>query len=775
LVIKVRPDYIGGGMEMANHKTELLYILVAIVTVLSLCALCTPANAGVSPDVGRDIYPGDSIIIGETNLNFFNATGGSISAGVILSNWENSNIVIPFSGSFDSSRYDDELVPGEYIIVVIVIDKEGNAEYVIESYMFFISPKLEVTATVNGEDFDWVTRGGDILFEMDTNMWIIDGLQPNYITYKLLDPSGESVQLFDITGVPVTYIDVSEGDVIFSMLNTAGMRTGVYTLSIKSDPDTNNGLDVEGNETSFEVRSNGVTIEASEETQTVTEDIVFTVYTTPHTTVTVDVTWGRESKVKFGAGGTSALGLSDEDGEFKTSAVFADTGAYEITATEDIMGTTDSIFVEIVPYKTELDVDKDPPIYHIGENVKITGSATAGSKITLKIEDNVVARELDVDGFDYTWQTEDKKPGSYKIAIWVEGEGSPFSDPFQDPPDASLSLVLIRGGLIATPSAEFVALGDKFTIKGIVPGRDYVDILTIAPDGGGGRGFDPDDISDDTGVDVPGLTYETTGVDTDGEFETEDITVGEDVDTGTYLIAALNYGRDGVWGKSRSRNDDLLNVTSNNNIAVLGAKTTDQLLAMLKDKTINAAGTDDLLGIATISVEKGFVTLDELEDVPLGKKIEITGTTNRQEDTPLIVTVEGLEETTPKLKPRIAEVKEDDKTFYNTFSISVDTKSTNIGTYEVTADDGDGHTASTTVTILPAEEHSVTVSTTPTPKTEDQEPETGEEAEKPPTKTTTPTPTPTEEPAEQPGFGMPLCIAGLLLTVVVLLRRRNKR
>jgi hypothetical protein len=755
-------------MEMANHKTELLHIIVAIVTVLSLCAMCAPANAGVSPDDGRAIYPGDSSIIGETNLNFFNATGGSISAGVILSNWVNSHIVIPFDGPFDSSRYDDELVPGEYVIRVI---KDGTVS--IESYIYFVSPTLVSSIEVNGEEFDWVTRGADMTIKADTNLWIITGSRPNYITYKLLDPRGK--QLSEVNGVSVSDIDVSATGMNTITINTAGMTTGTYTLSIVTDPDTNNGLDAEGNKTSFEVRSKGVTIEASEETQTVTEDIVFTVYTTPHTTVTVDVTWGRESKVKFSAGGTFDTGLSDEEGEFKTSAVFADTGAYEITATEDIMGTTDSIFVEIVPYKAELDVDKDPPTYHIGENVKITGSSTAGDSITLKIEDVVVATGLDVDGFDYTWQTEDKSPDSYKIAIWVEGPDPPFSDPFQDPPDASLSLVLIRGGLIATPSADFVALGDKFKIEGIVPGRESVDILTIAPDGGGGRGLDPSDIFDDTNgkLDAPGLRYETSGVDTDGEFETEDIAVGEDVDTGTYLIAALNYGRDGVWGKSL--NDNLLEVLSNDYVSPLGVKTTDQLLAIVKDRTINAAGTDDLLGIATISVEKGFVTLDELEDVPLGKKIEITGTTNRQEDTPIIVTVEGLEETTPKLKPRIAEVEEDDKTFYNTFSISFDTTSTNIGTYEVTADDGDGHTASTTVTILPAEEFSVTVSTTPTPKTEDQEPETGEEAEKPPAKATTSTPTPTEEPAEQPGFGMPLSIAGLLLTVVVLLRRRTNR
>ena len=759
---------------MANSKSVSWHIIALTVILISLCAFCAPAHAGVSPDDGRSIYPGDSIIVGETNLNFFNATDGLISEGVILSNWADSHIVIPFNGSFDSSNYEDELVPGEYIIVVIVIDDEGYANYVIESYIFFVSPKLVVTTEVNGEEFDWITRGGDIFFEVNTNMWIIAGNESNFITYKLLDPYGAAEQLFDINGVPLTYIDVSGGDVFFLMLNTSGMRTGVYTLSMETDPDTNNGLDVEGPETSFEVRSKGVTIEANKEKQTVTKDIVFTISTTPHTPISLDVTWGRESKVTFGEGGTSAFGFSDKDGEFKIGASFADTGSYEITATEGIMDTTDSIFVEIVPYEAEVKTDKD--IYHIGENVKITGSSTAGDSITLKIEDEIVATGLDVDGFDYTWNTEDKSPDSYKIAIWVKGTEPPFSDPYTDPPDDSVTIMLLRGGLFVDTSADFVALSDEFTIEGIVPGRDRVDIFTIAPDGGGGSGLDPDDIFEETNhnLTASGLTYETTGVDTDGEFETEKITVGKDVDTGTYLIAALHYGRDGVWGKSGS--DNLLGVLSNNYATALGVKTTDQLLAILKYNTINAAGSDDLLGIATIKVEKGFVTLDEIEAVPLGKNIKISGTTNRQVDTSIIFTFEGLDETTPKLKPKIAKVKEDPDNFYNKFELEFDTASANIGRYEVTADDGDGHLATTTVNILLAEEPSVNVSTTPAPETEGQVEKEEEEAKKPTAKPVTPTPEPEEEAEqEQPGFELLLTIAGLLLTVTVLLRSRKRK
>jgi hypothetical protein len=742
---------------MTNHKSGSWHIIVVVsVTLISLCALCTSVNAGVSPNTGRNITPGDSVIIGETNLSFFNATGVFISEGVILSNWADSHVVIPFNGFFDSSRYEDELLPGPYVIRVVDTD---------ESSITFVSPKLNITSKVNGEEFGWVTRGGEITFNADTNMWIIAGSLPNNVTYKLLDPRGKQVS--GVNGVSLSDINVSVTGLNTSTINTTGMRTGTYTLSIETDSNTNNGLDTEGPKVSFEVKTNGVTIGTDTEKKTVTEDIVFTISTTPHTNITVNVTWGRESKVTFDAGGTFDFGLSDAAGTFTTSATFADNGDYEITATEDIKGTTDSIFVEIVPY--EVEIEADDAIYHIGKNVEISGSATAGDSITLKIEDEVAATGLAVEGFDYTWETENLAPDSYKIAIWV----LPFSDPFSDPPDASIYLVLIRGGLFVETSVDFVAIGDEFKIGGTVPGRDRVDILTIAPDGGGGKGFDIDDIYEETNykLTVSGLTYATSGVDSGGGFETEEIAVGADVDTGTYLIAALNYGRDAKWGGTL--NDTLLDVISNNYTMALGAKTTDQLLAILKDRTINAAGTDDLLGITTIKVEKGFVTLNEIENVPLGEDIKITGVSNRKVDTPIIITVEGLDETTPKLKPKVAEVKEDGGSF-NTFEVSFGTESTNIGTYEVTADDGDGHVSSTTVNILSAAEPSVNVSTTPTPGTEE-----GEESEvkteagaKKPT-----TSTPAQEPEvteEQPGFEVLFSIFGLLIAVAVLWRKQKK-
>jgi hypothetical protein len=647
-------------VKMADRSGVSWWVIAVAVILLAFCALCAPAHAGVSPDEGKFVGDNGAIIIGETSVIFFNESGEIIPYGTIRSANPDIPVFISFNGPFDSSsnEYKNDLAKTDEYEVT-----GPNGRITV----YFSPPELRAKTKVCGEEFAWVKKGDNITFEANTNLWFITNLSrdflifkgplQNNITYKLLDPSG--LQVYDINGVSLRDIDVGfdySGKNSIT-INTAGLKTGIYKLRIETDPETNNGLDTEGPEVSFEVRSKGVTMQVEPEEQATYEELVFTVSTTPYTNVSLKVTWGIDINVEFienkgnvVRGGPSAFGTSDSSGEFKAVAYFAVSGTYEITATEygcsgvvklsTRENSTASTEVKIVPFKAELEVNKDPPIYHIGENVKITGSANTGDNITLKINDDVVATNLDIEGFDYTWPTKDKPPDSYRIAIWILS----LSDPAHNPPDASISVVLIRGGLFAEPSAPFVALGDEFTIEGIVPGRDRVDIFTIAPTGGGGKGF----FVEKGGVlDASGLTYGAYGVDTDGDFETETIKVSKEVDTGTYLIAALNYGRDGIWGRSQS--DDLLAVISNNYATPLGVKTTDQLLAILKDKTINEAGSDDLLGIATISVEQGFVAVDELEDVPLGGDLKVTGTTNRQVEHSVNVS------TTPSPRTEVSE------------------------------------------------------------------------------------------------------------------------
>ena len=665
--------------EIANKNKIVPWgITVLIAALIALFVLSAPVNAGVSPAVGRAINDGDWAIIGETNLSFVNKTGWLIPNGTIRCAGKNIISDIPFEGPFDSSHYKDELSLGN-CKVISKLPEYG------EISVSFLPPILDVKTKVKGEDFSWVTRGANITFEAVTNLWIIEGPLPNTISYKLVDPYGN---------VSRTKVDVSGSDVYSLPLNTTGMRTGMYKLSIETDPATNNGLNVEGPAVSFEVRSKGVTIERKNKNKpvTVTEDIEFTIKTTPHTNITLNVTWGIPSKVKFlGVVSPPIIGRSDRTGEFIASASFMATGSFEITATEGVMGTTDSISVEIVPYEATVSTDKS--IYHIGENVKITGNADAGENIVIKINDKVVKWNAAKEGFDYTWKTEGKLPGLYKVAIWV----LPFSDPFQDPPDASKCIYLVRGGLNAKPSTGFVAQGDDFKISGKAEGRDRVEILIIAPRGGSGHGLNHTQIFKDTGgkLDAPGITRVICGLSTDGEFETDDITVPKDVDTGMYMIVVLNYGRDGVWG-TKTGTSDLLQAISYNYTSNLMIKTQEQILELIIDKTVNQPGSDDLMAVARIKVENPYLRLRDIEDVLLGSDFTVRGITNRKEGTTVAITVEGP----VKLIPKFVEVKEDTE-YNNKFETPpFSTKGARIGTYIVTADDSDRHQATKTVKIV---------------------------------------------------------------------------
>ncbi len=669
-------------------KKENLLVVSGFVLVLLLAFIAT-ASAGVGPKDGRDIGDNGTAIIGETNLRF-----DGISHGTLESTWEGSNIIIPFSTPFDTtSEYvKEKLVEGRYKVV--------GAEKTI--HVYFISPDLYVTTKVKAEDFSWVIKGDNITFEPDTNLHLIKGPQPNNITYKLENPRGG--QLYKVGNVWLINISVSTDGGI--QINTTDLEElGKYTLSIETDPGTNNGLDAEGPSIEFTVKDKcDIIIEANPEVQTINKGVVFTVTTYLLTNITLNVTSGISSNVWFQddigdvkVGGYSASGESDEEGIFKAEASFAESGLYTIKATELNTGSYDKISVTIKEFEAKFSSPAEKWYYIGKDNITIKGgSGGVGDNITIKIDDAAFKRDADVDSFEYDWPEEYKTLGMHTIKMWV----LPLSNPERDPADDSVTIILLRGGLTAEVSADYVARGDEFSIEGTAPGRNQVDVLTMAPKGGGGKGLDADDVSTETRGDLnaPGITHFTCSVDND-KYKKEKVKISKDVDTGTYQIIVLNYGLDKVWGTKTGTNNLLEAMTSGYRID-LATKTPEEILAILVDKTVGQPGSDDLMGITKIKVENGFVQLDDIEDVPLGSELKVTGVTNRETGTPVVITAEGP----TKLKPQIVTVAADDKKEYNKFEASFGTVAARIGKYTVTAVDNDEHRDTTTVNLILAEE-----------------------------------------------------------------------
>ena len=642
-------------------------VVFVFAVLISLAVLSGVANAGVSPDVGRcigDCANGTSAIIGETNLHFVNASGVSIPKGTIEATWEGGPI-IPFEGRFDS-RYAQQyegLVAGGYRV--------RSEDGALTTNITFSSPTLTINKIiVRGREYTKVVKGENITFVISTNLWIINS--STNISFKLVNPRGVPILIENVPLVNGTNR---------TTINTAQLDTGEYKISIKSDPATNNGLDTEGASKTFSVEKRSITIEADVEKQAVNKDVIFTISTTyGFTNFSLNVTRGAEANVEFAefvyeqgaikrkSLGHHIAGRTDEDGNYKAIAYFTEPGIYEISATDTDADIESAETVEIEEFRATVSVDKTK--YYVGEPVIINGSANSGDNITVKVDDEVIKTDAEVEGFNCTWRTAGYQPGSYEIGIWV----LPHSNPDSDPPDASVTVLLMQGGLSATLNKKVVALGDEFEIKGDAPGGGRVDILTISPKGGSGHGLS----SVNTVSRAPGLTHSVCSPDSDGGFK-DKIRVDDDADTGTYLIAVLSYGRDGVWGTSGSNN---LTAVLSDYPGSLAIKTQEQIIAILKDRTINAPGSDDLLCINAIKVENPEVRLDDIEDVLLGDNIVVSGYTNRAEGSTIVITVEGPVE----LKPKLAFVEKD-----GTFNVSFSTVSARPGEYTVTASDGEGY------------------------------------------------------------------------------------
>jgi hypothetical protein len=668
-----------------GSKKILSACMVVFVVFISMVVL-----SGVA--AGRAIENGDHVIIGERNLSFVDALGTPIGNGTIEATWGDEPIIIFFRGPFNSYYWEDILEEGDY--------KVNSSDTDFSMTVYFHDPKLDIKIKVNvwgkGYEITKVLKGSNVTFGAFTNLDIIEIENvTNTITYELVDPRGRMIRIENrplVRGIEDEHLTI----------NTAQMEEGDYKLRMKTDPETNNGLDKKGPSESFTIEKK-ITITPDVKKQAIEEDINFNVSTTsPRANVSLNVTRGVAANVMFvefiyknEAIIESEIGhripgdrRTDENGNLDVTAYFTEPGTYEITATYiradkafiSGLNITASATVEIVDFSAEVSTNKTR--YYAGEHVNITGSANAGDNVTVKVDDEEIERDADAEGFSCRWNTSGAQPGSYEIGVWV----LPFSKPDSAPPDASVTVFLMRGGLSATVSREVVAPGDSFWIEGGVSGRDRVDILTIGPKGGSGEGLNP---KDSILPDAPGITYSNRSLSPEGDFE-EEMKVHEDADTGTYLIAVLSYGRDGIWGTEGSSN---LSEVLSNSSGSLAVKTQEQIIAIVKDRTINAAGSDDLLSITTITVENPEVRLDDIEEVLLGGTIVVSGYTNREEDYAIIITVEGPVD----LKPKLAFVEKD-----GTFNTSFSTVSAHIGEYTVTAEDGEGHTDTKTVRVITA-------------------------------------------------------------------------
>jgi len=306
-------------------------------------------------------------------------------------------------------------------------------------------------------------------------------------------------------------------------------------------------------------------------------------------------------------------------------------------------------------------------------------------------------------------------------------------------------IILPRNEVIIRYSSDKVALGDEYKISGECYGSDFVNLVVIAPKGGEGRGM--------TGKSGFGI-YKLPVM---HNTFSKKIEVDEDADTGRYVVMVLSPGMNGVYDDIGTDNliegvykkyqyclpgaDDLLK--EGEVFYDLREKEQEILVDIIKKVTIDTPGSDDTVLIEMCEIECPYVGIiyshtyprNELDDVPLGETLKVTGTTNREDGTPIVVSVKGPIDLPPQTV----------KAINGTFNAKFDTNGAIIGTYIIKADDGDGNTDECAVNIIAP-------IPTPTPKvTENPEPTASPTAK--PTILKTPVPeTSTPESPEPPGF-----------------------
>ena len=579
-----------------------------------------------------------------------------------------------------------------------------------------------------------VPTSAEIVFKIETNFG--GRILGACVDIELMDPDGVELTSIDgqalidttIVGTTMFVSDMPAGPTIKAppyadALDLTDLDMGEYKVKFKLDKATCNMLDVSSPEYTFTVRREEVMIEAVEDVVSKGEDIVLWVRGNPKTyyylTVTdVDVTAPPEIKdvgdVKALSGPTvispAAPNLAawvQAGGEGIAEVEIATTGAddraytihvYETTAVlnPDAVGgptyasdavvaasalTTDDDDVDIKVEKAKVTFDM-PASVVIGEEVTIKGAVSAGDKVDIVIEDaNIVFDDVSIDEdkeFEVDWDTDRLTLGTYRIDVYIDYHDNP-ADPDPDDyegidEDGSTAIRLVSPELTAEQPRNVTAEDDEYEIEGTATGVDAVDIVLIGP---WGYPFS------DPGFDVlNGLEIISTSV-TDDEFE-EDIRMTDDLDTGMWKVLVLSPGRDGTY-------EDL--GVGAGNLADIGTglfvgKNQHQIVEILRDETVDAVGSDDLLVELTFRVESAYVRLDPIESVAVGEPLYVSGTTNREPGTLIVIWTFAGPVDLPAVLVEVEWPTPDE----GVFNATIDTSDAVPATYTIEADDGDGHT-----------------------------------------------------------------------------------
>jgi len=715
-----------------NAKMKRVKAIIGIaMTVIMLASVFTAivplASAqptGAKREADGSIISGNTLFTGEHWLHFDAAYSDAVSLkkvedGDVI---ETITIADPFDfcipHSVEEGGYEIRNATDACIGYLTIKEPEITGDVFIEGTMDSIVGKsipLGTKITIRARP-----NFGGLMNASDGSGW-------SKIKIKLFDPDG--IEMKKVVDADSSEIDITPDD--WSVLDTSDWDVGAYKVKITSDITSCNEVDVRSPYYEFTVRSYELSIEAAEDTVCRGESIILMVSGYPRyyyylIVTNVDVTAPPAIEDTYDVKALDTAGDaypatatpnlaawiktgSDGIADVKIST----TGADERTYTIKVYDTTTPAYPDFVPDYAVVPEDDDevdvkvvkpvvvfdmPSSVVIGETVTIKGAVSAGDEVDIVIEDaNLVFDDVSVDEnneFEVKWDTSGLTIGFYWIDVYIDCEVD-TEDPedYEDiDEDGSTIIWLAAPGLTAEQPRNEVAEGDAYTIEGIATGTDDVDIVLVGPEGYPAA---------DPGLGVlNGLEIMSSSV-TDDEFS-EEIEMTEGLDLGTWKTMVFSPGRDAEYGDLGIGAGELDWIPTD----WFAGKSQDQIVTLLKDHTVNVAGSDDLLVELTFEVETPYVRFEPIESVTIGEPLEITGTTNREPGTVIAIwTIEG-----PAELPPVVIGVEWPTADQGVFTATIDTTDAVLGTYTLKAEDADGHSDTTTVEIV-AGKPSISIST----------------------------------------------------------------
>jgi len=471
-------------------------------------------------------------------------------------------------------------------------------------------PVMGLSLKAGTKDVSSICSGAPLRVHLETNLdkndcvdLVVRTPEGCLLTQNPADPN----QKFDDINVSqlLEYGSMNES----KWINTTGWNVGTYTFSVRTEEENARGLDVCSKERELAVLSVEITIEAEKCVVVESEKVRLTVTGAPKHNIAIsssDPTHtifpaGYEDNPPFDSSGFDDT--IDEDGKRKYVVYFNDTGTYTIEVTDTTAGLSnyDCVDISVSEKRVTFDV---PSRVVIGEKFTIKGATNVGNTVDIAVE-NYVYPELNDIPIEENGEFETEidtgttnitpftVPGSVLLEVYIDRAAGAGEIGANETEDGRVAILMVRAGLTAELSTDSVVQGGNFMVNGTARGVKNVDIVVVAPKGSNGSMICPTGTPLQAGTNI---YYAVVPVTAEGAF-TKKICVGTDVDTGSYLVVVLSKGRDG--GYAQGHDNNLTEALADYNLT---GKTQAQILAILEDATVGAAGSDDLMWKGDITV-----------------------------------------------------------------------------------------------------------------------------------------------------------------------------